>query len=91
MIDAAGAATDELTSDDRLFLNQTTGKLHRGKPGFLMTTACGLEVTACFVQFPALEIGHSDLADTCGTCFGSKKGRVLKARLSDQSMNNMTA
>ena len=91
VVEAASTATDELTTDDRLFMNHSNSKLHRGKPGFLMKTACGNEVTTSYVQFPALEVGVTDMRNTCDTCFKSKVGRVLKARLSDQSLSNQAA
>ena len=71
----------QVVMDPRLFKNRDNGKLHRGKAGWLMTTACGISVTEKYSKMAAGAFDPDEVLNLCDSCFKTEAGRQLKRAL----------
>ena len=68
--------------DDRLY-RKGDAKIHRRKAGWLMKTACGINLDEEYIRLASSGLDHAEACLLCDKCFKSAEGSKLKRRLGE--------
>ena len=68
--------------DDRLF-RKGDAKIHRGRAGWLMKTACSITLSEEYAGLAPGNLEEAELSKLPDSCFKTAEGKKLRSRLSE--------